>query len=130
MSRQQFYEYNRRFQTHGLEGLKYLPPVAQSHPQTTPDEVVERIQELALAHPSDGCNRLEALLKAEGHKMSSVTAQKVPNKHELGSRYQRWLALERHYAEQAAFIDKQTPCFRERHVKSSGPGELLSQDTF
>ena len=29
-----------------------------------------------------------------------------------------------------AFIEKQNPCFRERHGESSRPGELLSQDTF
>ncbi|MBM3126969.1 MAG: helix-turn-helix domain-containing protein, partial [Chloroflexi bacterium] len=27
VSRTQFYEYKRRFQTHGLEGLKDLPPI-------------------------------------------------------------------------------------------------------
>ena len=138
LSRNQFYEYKRRFQTHGLEGLRDLPPVAKSHPHTTPPEVADRIEELALAHPSYGCNRLEALLKAEGHGVSSVTIQKVLKDRELGSRYERWLALERRQAEQAielsaeqvAFIEKQNPCFRERHVESSRPGELLSQDTF
>jgi hypothetical protein len=49
ISRTQFYEYKRRFQTRGLEGLKDLPPVHKSHPQTTPPEVVEK---LALKHPS------------------------------------------------------------------------------
>jgi len=139
LSRQQFYEYRRRFQTHGLAGLKDLPPIAHSHPHTTPKEVQDRIAELALEHPSYGCNRLEALLKAEGHGVSSVTIQKVLNERELGSRYQRWLALERRHAErggieltaeQIAFVEKQNPCFRERHVESSRPGELLSQDTF
>mgnify|MGYP000550660751 CR=1 FL=1 len=138
LSRNQFYEYKRRFQTHGVEGLKDLPPIAKSHPQTTPPEVADRIAELALEHPGYGCNRLEALLKAEGHGVSSVTIQKVLNERELGSRYQRWLALERRQAEQpieltseqVAFIEKQNPCFRERHVESSRPGELLSQDTF
>ena len=36
VSRTQFYEYKRRFQTHGLAGLKDLPPIHHSHPQTTP----------------------------------------------------------------------------------------------
>ena len=36
MNRTSFYEWKRRFQTHGLEGLKDLPPVHKSHPQTTP----------------------------------------------------------------------------------------------
>lgn len=90
LSRNQFYEYKRRFQTHGVEGLKDLPPIAKSHPQTTPPEVVERIAELALEHPSYGCNRLEALLKAEGHGVSNVTIQKALNDRDLSSRYQRF----------------------------------------
>jgi transposase InsO family protein len=32
--------------------------------------------------------------------------------------------------EQVAFLEKLNPCFRERHVESSRPGELLCQDTF
>jgi hypothetical protein len=33
-------------------------------------------------------------------------------------------------AEQVAFLEKLNPCFRERHVESGKPGELLSADTF
>ena len=138
MTRTQFYEYKRRFQTHGLEGLKDLPPIHKSHPQTTPPEVVKKILDLALKHPSWGCNRLEGLLKAEGVSVSNVTIQKILVKHQMGTRYERWLALERRYAkehieltkEQIAFIEKQNPAFKERHIESSRPGELLSQDTF
>jgi len=70
-----------------------LPPGAKSHPQTTPPEVADRIGALALDHSAYGCNRLEALLKAKGHGVSSVTIQKMLNERELRSRYQRWLAL-------------------------------------
>jgi hypothetical protein len=56
----------------------------------------------------------------------------------LGTRHERWLALERQNAEQvielspeqAAFLEKLNPCFRERHVESERPGQLLSADTF
>ncbi len=138
ISRTQFYEHKRRFQTHGIEGLKDLPPIARSHPNTTPPEVVEEIKKLALKHPSYGCNRLEALLKAAGHSVSYVVIQKILNRNGLGTRYDRWLALEQKNAEKAikltgeqvAFIEKHNPCFKERHVESSKPGELLNQDTF
>ncbi len=78
------------------------------------------------------------MLKAEGISISNVTIQKILIKHNLGSRYERWLALEKKYAkekieltkEQIAFIEKQNPAFKERHIESSKPGELLSQDTF
>ena len=33
-------------------------------------------------------------------------------------------------AEQVAWIEKATPCFRERHVESSHPGEMLCAETF
>jgi hypothetical protein len=58
MDRTSFYEYKRRFQLQGLEGLKDLPPVAKSHPQTTSDDVVQQIVVLALEHPAWGCNRI------------------------------------------------------------------------
>ncbi len=138
MDRTSFYEWKRRFQTHGFEGLKDLPPIHKSHPQTTPPETVEKIKALALEHPSWGCNRLEALLRLEGIGASSVTIQKILNDAGLGTRYDRWLALEEQNAEkaieltaeQAAFLEKMNPCFRERHVESGAPGELLSADTF
>jgi hypothetical protein len=49
VSRTQFYEYKRRFQTHGLEGLKDLPPIHHSHPFTTPPEIAERILAMSLS---------------------------------------------------------------------------------
>src|SRR5690349_6786270 len=36
-TRTQFYDYKRCFELKGLEGLKDLPTIYQSHPQTTPD---------------------------------------------------------------------------------------------
>jgi hypothetical protein len=66
MTRTRFSEDKRRFQTHGLAGLKDLPPVHRTHPQTTAPEVVDRILALSLEHPAWGCCRLAALLKLEG----------------------------------------------------------------
>ena len=105
---------------------------------TTPPEIVARIEELAVAHPAYGCNRIEALLALEGRRVSAITIQKILNDHGLGTRHERWLALERRNAEepleltpeQVAFLERLNPCFRERHVESSAPGELLSADTF
>ncbi len=47
-----FYEWKRRFQMPGFEGLKDLPPIHKRHPQTIPDPVVQRIRDLALARPA------------------------------------------------------------------------------
>lgn len=138
ISRQTFYEYKRRFAEHGLEGLKDLPPIPKSHPLTTPDEHVERLMALSLEHPAWGCNRLSDTLRLEGISISAPTIQNILNKHGLRSRYDRWLRLEQHAAaegfeltaEQVVFLEKENPQWKERHVESSRPGELLSQDTF
>lgn len=138
MHRSQFYEFKRRFQTHGLEGLKDLPPIPKSHPMTTPEGVVKQILEFSLAHPAWGCVRLSDTLKLQGISVSSPVIQNILIKHGMASRYDRWLKLEQKRAgeameltaEQVVFIEKQNPTFRERHVESSRPGELLCQDTF
>ena len=38
MDRTSFYEWRRRFQTHGLEGMKDLPPITKSQPNATTPE--------------------------------------------------------------------------------------------
>ena len=37
------YDWKRRLQLQGLDGLKDLPPIAKSHPMTTPPEVAARL---------------------------------------------------------------------------------------
>lgn len=138
MDRTSFYEYKRRFQTHGIEGLKDLPPIHKSHPQTTPEEHVKRVTQLALEHPTRGCHFLSDKLALEGVRISGPTIQNLLSKQGLGSRYERLLQLETQAsenrieltAEQIQQIEKNNPCFAERHVESSRPGELLAQDTF
>ena len=138
MDRTSFYEWKKRFKAQGIEGLKDLPPIHESHPQTTPDHIVEKIKRLAKKHPSKGCGYISHLLNLEGNYVSKVTVQEILNKNGLGSRYDRWLELERQAAaegitltaEQVQLIEKMNPCFKERHVESGKPGELLCQDIF
>lgn len=138
MDRTSFYEYKRRFQLQGLEGLKDLPPIVKSHPQTTSDDVMQQIVAIALEHPAWGCNRISDQLALAGVAVSFPTVQNILNKQGLGKRYERLLKLEERVAseaitlsdEQIRLIEKANPAFRERHVESSRPGELLSQDTF
>jgi transposase InsO family protein len=138
ISRTTFYEYKQRFEESGLEGLKDLPPIPKSHPFTTPPEVVERIVTISLLHPARGCNFISDELRKEGILVSYPTVQNILNKQGLRTRYDRWLRLEQQAAdeylvpteEQLTFLVKENPCWRERrHVESSRPGELLSQDT-
>ena len=53
MHRSQFYEYERRFQAHGLEEIKDLQPIPKSHPVPTPS-CGTQIVEMSLAHPACG----------------------------------------------------------------------------
>jgi hypothetical protein len=113
--------WKRRFQTRGLEGLKDLPPIHESHPRIAPPESVEGMRALALEHPAHGRDRLEAMPSLEGGGVSSITIQKILGENGLGARAGRWLALERAHAgkaieitaERAAFLEKLTPCFRD-----------------
>lgn len=91
-----------------------------------------RIIELALAHPSYGCNKLEKRLSLEGPCVSNVTIQKILIKQGLGSRSDSWRALEKKAkdheialsVDQIAYFGKCNPSLRERHVESAAPGEL------
>lgn len=138
MSRSQFYEYKKRFQEQGLAGLKDLPPIPKDHPFTTPPEVTERVLAVSMAHPTWGCVKLSDWLKLEGIAVSSPTVQNILIKHNLGQKYQRLLELERRHMqeglalsdEQVKAIERANPVFRERHVESATPGELLCQDVF
>lgn len=137
VSRSQFYEYKKRFETYGIEGLKDLPPIHKSHPQTTPPEVIEQVLEWTFKHPTWGCEKIAIKLRQAGVSLSAVTVQDILSKNGLGTRAQRLYALERKHleeqveldAEQTQALEKHNPCFRERHVESSCPGELLSADT-
>jgi len=138
MTRTMFYEWKRRFQTHGLASLKDLPPIHKTHPMATSPEVVEKVLALCQEQPGWGCKKLSDMLRLQGVSVSSPTIQNILIKHGLGSKYERLLRLEEKAAsepveltaEQVALIEKINPCFRERHVESSRPGELVAQDTF
>jgi len=89
MTRSLFYEYKRRFQLHGLEGLKDRPPIHKSHPMTTDPETVKRILEFSLQHPGWGCTRLSDMLKPRGISVSGPTIQNILHKHGMGTKYER-----------------------------------------
>ena len=103
-----------------------------------PPEVVDRLLAVSMENPTRGCNWLHDRLLLEGISVSAPTIQGILNKHEMGSRYERLLKLEARALQEAieltpqqvVWLEKANPSFRERHVESSRPGELLCQDTF
>jgi transposase InsO family protein len=138
MNRSSFYEWKRRYRKHGIEGLRDLPPVHRSHPQKTPHAVVEEIVSESLRRPHWGCARLSEWLRLRGTYVSPPTVQNILTKNGLGFKRERLLRLqEKHLREgyplsplQTAQLEKTNPCFRERFLESSSPGELLAHDVF
>lgn len=59
MTHTQFYEYKKRFQVQGMDGLADLPPIHKTHPQTILPEGTVQITALSLKQPNRNCNCLE-----------------------------------------------------------------------
>ena len=137
MDRTSFYEWKRRYQVHGLDGLRDLPPVVKSHPMQTPKHVEDAVLEMSRANISWGCKRISSELALVKLLVSNVTVQRILKRAGRATRIERFLALEEEALngleltpEQIRVLERMNPCFRERHVESSRPGELISQDTF
>lgn len=137
MDRTSFYEWKRRYQTHGIDGLLDLPPVPKSHPLTTPEHVRQAVLDLSLDNPAWGCRRLSAELKQLGMSLSNYSVHHILKKEGLSSKFERFLRLEEKLmqgvelpVEDLRRLEKLNPCLKERHVESSAPGELVSLDSF
>jgi hypothetical protein len=77
-----------------IEGLKGMPPIHKTHPQTTPPEVVQKVLDLSMASPTRGCVWLSDMLKLAGFYVSSPTVQNILIKNGMGKRDERLLKLE------------------------------------
>jgi transposase InsO family protein len=138
VSRSQFYEIKRAFQTGGLEALLDKPPVPGSFPHKLAEEIEAKIVELSIEHPAWGQQRVRDELVPHEIVVSATTVRNVWLRHGLETRYKRMLALEKKSSEkgftlteeQIRLLEKHNPEFSERHVESFYPGYLLCQDTF
>lgn len=138
-SRQQFYEIRRNFQTFGADGLiDRLPGARGPHPNRVSEEVEAAILAHALEHPSHGPLRVAHELTLKGVHVSSGGVRGVWNRHDLLTRHQRLLRLEKHIAgkkinltdEQVRLLERFSPEFRERHIEARHTGDLVAVDTF
>jgi transposase InsO family protein len=138
VSRSQFYEIKRAFQTGGLDALLDRPPIPGSTPHKVPEETEEKIVELSIEHPAWGQQRVRDELVPHGIVVSATTVRNVWLRHDMETRYKRMLELEKKSAkksfklteEQIRLLEKHNPEYAERHVESYYPGYLLCQDTF
>ncbi len=144
MDRTSFYIWKKRYKKSGIQGLENLSR-AQGRPRKAGPDVVALIKRLALLHPGRGCDwfadkasgkRLERMAKPVD--ISKTSVQSLLNSAKLGTRRDRWLALERltrksgHDAlteGQVQFLEKWNPNHRDRAHRAGRPGKVLLADT-
>lgn len=138
-SRQQFYEIRRNFQIYGAEGLlDKLPGTRGPHPNRVSPEIEQAILEHSLKHPTHGPLRASQELMLQGVSVSSGGVRGVWSRHNLLTRHERLLRLERETRErkleltdqQIRLLERFSPEFRERHIEVHHSGELVAVDTF
>lgn len=138
-SRQQFYEIRRNYQTFGAEGLlDKLPGAKGPHPNRVSEEVEQAILDHSLKHPTHGPLRVSQELMLQGVTVSSGGVRGVWSRHNLLTRHDRLLRLERETSErklelsdqQVRLLERFSPEFRERHIEVGHTGELVAVDTF
>ena len=138
-SRQQFYEIRRNFQVYGAQGLiDRLPGPKGPHPNRVAQEIEDAILAFSLEHPSAGAQRTADELVLRGVQVSSSGVRGVWSRHNLVTKHERLLRLEETATkqklklteEQIRLLERYSPEFRERHIDTRFPGDLVSVDTF
>lgn len=138
-SRQQFYEIRRNYQTYGAEGLiDRMPGARGPHPNRVDEAVEAAILEHCLRCPTHGPLRVAQELTLKGVQVSSGGVRGVWSRHDLLTKQERLLRLERSVKEQPfelsddhiRLLERFSPEFRERHIETRHTGDLVAVDTF
>ena len=138
-SRQQFYEIRRNYQTYGAQGLiDRLPGPKGPHPNRVDESVEKVILDYSLKSPTHGPLRVAQQLALQGVQVSSGGVRGVWSRHNLTTRHDRLLRLEKAVQEQSfeltddqiRLLERFSPEFRERHIETKCPGDLVAVDTF
>lgn len=138
-SRQQFYEIRRNFQTYGAQGLlDRLPGPKGPHPNRVSEEIEKVILDYSLNHPTHGPLRVAQQLVLQNIQVSAGGVRGVWSRHNLMSRHDRLLRLEKAVREkemtlsdtQVKLLERFSPEFRERHIETKHTGDLVAVDTF
>ena len=138
LSRQQFYEIRRNYQTYGAEGLIDRLPGRGGH---TPTGWQPRSRQPFSTMPLPILPWLDAGgagVQAQGHAVSSGGVRGVWQRHNLLTKHERLLRLEKTTAErkielkdeQIRLLERFSPEFRERHIEAPHTGALVAVDTF
>ena len=114
------------------------PFMRRPHPNRVPAEIEAAILDHALAHPCHGATRVEQELRLKGLLVSSGGVRGVWMRHNLLTKHERLLRLEKATAErtitlteeQTRVLERFSPEFRERHIEAPYTGALVAVDTF
>lgn len=138
-SRQQFYEIRRNFQTYGAQGLlDRLPGPKGPHPNRVSEDIEKAILDYSLHHPTHGPLRVAQQLVLQSVQVSAGGVRGVWTRHNLLSRHDRLLRLEKSVREQnlelsdsqIRLLERFSPEYRERHIETKHTGDLVAVDTF
>jgi transposase InsO family protein len=138
-SRQQFYEIRRNFQMYGADGLlDRVRGPRGPHPNRVSKEVEQAVLDYSLKEPTHGPVKVADQLRLQGIQVSSGGVRGVWARHNLLSRHDRLLRLEKSVSEkkielspeQIVMLERFSPEFRDRHIHVERTGELVAVDTF
>jgi len=138
-SRQQFYEIRRNYQTYGAAGLlDKLPGAKGPHPNRVSEDIEKAILDYSLQFPTHGPLRVSQELALRNITVSSGGVRGVWSRHDLLSKHDRLLRLEKTQQEativlsddQIRLLERFSPEFRERQIDVRYSGELVAVDTF
>jgi len=132
-SREQFYE------IFGAEGLVDKIRGAKSpHPNRVSEELEKAVLDYCLEFPTHGPLRVSQQLVLRGIHVGIGAIRGIWQRHEIITKHQRLLRLERHYKDNnvqlteqhITLLEKFDPEFRARHIKADFTGQLVALDTF
>ena len=138
-SREQFYEIRRNYQTFGAEGLLDKVRGAKSpHPNRVSEELEQAVLDFCLEFPTLGSLRVSQQLLLRNIHVGVGAIRGIWHRHNMMSKQQRLLRLEKYAREQNIPLSEQHICllerfepeFRERHIQADFPGQLVALDTF
>lgn len=140
VSRQHFYDIQKAYDEHGIEGLKEKTRRKPCYKNRVAPEVEEAVVNMAYEYPAYGQTRASNELKKKGVLVSSGGVRSIWLRHDLETFKKRLAALEEKAAKEGmVYTEAQVQALetakraRESHpdeIQTEHSGYLISQDTF
>ncbi len=109
-----------------------------AHPNRVAPEIEQAILDYSFTRPTHGPRRVTQKLALQGINVSAGGVRGVWQRHDLLSKHDRLLRLEKTHREQTielndeqiSLLERFSPEFRERQIEVHYTGELVAVDTF